>query len=240
MQHKVATPAKIRTEIMLRYLVFGIIVTAVLIGTKLWLATASLVPAETESASAKPAGTPANASRATKPVAADAVPLLSSAVPDKSSAAVAQADNNFIDPAIADLAWSDGDPTLTPPEQYQRKGIVARAMRLNLKKIAGLRAGDDITVSIPQTGQNYTMDIDSITTHKNGDRRVTGSLQNETSPYNMVLTEGKTSTFATIITPDGAYMLEALGASGWITSLADLNYLSAPNQTDARIPNITP
>jgi hypothetical protein len=225
---------------MLRYLIFGVIVTAALVGAKLWIDATGVMSTKTETATHTPVSTPTNTQQDARPGAANTPPFIKNAAPNQNPDETTLADNSLTDSAISDLAWSDGDPTLTPPEQYQRKGIEARALHLNLEKISELRAGDDITVLIPQTGQNYTMGIDSISTHQNGSRRVTGSVQNATSPYNIVLTEGKTSTFATINTPDGAYMLEAIGNSGWITSLADLDYLSAPNQTDARIPNIAP
>jgi len=226
---------------MMRYLVFGVIVTAILIGAKLWFDKSAIpLPGAAETAITAPVPPPvtpaSNGGVNSEPVVTANITNSDNQASDETPST----DNNFIEPLNVGLAWTDGDPTLTPPDQYQRKGIQARALQLNLETISRLRPGDDFTVSIPQTGQNYTLAVDSVGTHQNGDRRVTGSFKNETLPYNIILTEGRTSTFATINTPDGSYMLEAIGNSGWITSLADLDYLSAPNQTDLRIPNIAP
>jgi hypothetical protein len=225
---------------MVRYLLLGILVTCALVGIRLWWAQdTDNNPATNQNTTLNAAKTPASTSQAKVAQPASSDPVNAWLAVGNTAEAATQGSL----PAGAagpTAAWTSGDFTLAPPGQYQRKGISAQPLRLNREAIANLQAGDEIVIPIPQSGQSYTVGIDSIGHHLNGDRSLTGTIKNETLSYNVVLTEGRHSTFATLNTPDGAFMLEAIGDNGWITSLADLDFLSDPDQTDALIPGARP
>ena len=81
------------------------------------------------------------------------------------------------------------------------------------------------------------MSVKEVGRHVNGDKSLKGYLVNNPQ-YTVVMTEGRTATFATINTPDGSFLLEASGNEGWMMSLAELDNLVDPNLVDYQIPEI--
>jgi hypothetical protein len=56
--------------------------------------------------------------------------------------------------------------------------------------------------------------------------------------YTVVMTAGRSSTFATINTPAGSYLLEASGNQGWMLAQNELDRMIDPNLVDYKIPDI--
>ena len=139
---------------------------------------------------------------------------------------------NFTTPT----AWAEPEISPDLPQKYQRIGVSARALKIDHEKISALRSGDKIELPIPQLGQTFQMQVENVTRHGNGDRSLKGHIDDDETPYSVIMTEGKTITFATINTPGGSFTLEAEGDQGWIMSAADLDYLIDPSLDDFKIP----
>ena len=140
------------------------------------------------------------------------------------------------------LAAGPWDENLNPPivpARYLRQGLDVRALKIKSGYLSSLTPGDELNLLIPQLGQTYQMQVEQVGVHLNGDLSLKGHLTNTDLPYSVIMTEGARSTFATINTPEGAYMLEAKGENGWIMSLADIDYMIDPNLKDYLIPDIT-
>ena len=136
------------------------------------------------------------------------------------------------------LPWSESDQFDTIPEKFLRKGLNPRALKISQAVLQSLTTGDEISLSIPQLGQNYTMDVKQVRRYNNGDRTVKGHLKNTDLPYSVIITTDNNSSYATINTPDGAYLMEATGNKGWTTAIASLDYLIDTNLDDFQIPDI--
>jgi len=134
--------------------------------------------------------------------------------------------------------WSESANQELVPDRFLNKGLNPQALKISHDKIHKLRIGDKISLSIPQLAQSYAMNVEQIRKHRNGDRTVSGHLRDTDLPYSVIITSGVQASFATINTPDGSYVMEAEGDSGWIVSIANLDYLIDTNLDGYIIPDI--
>ncbi|HVK99713.1 MAG TPA: hypothetical protein VM553_07875 [Dongiaceae bacterium] len=81
-------------------------------------------------------------------------------------------------------------------------------------------------------GKEVTVDVKSSKVMENGDYTWSGHLQGYDTDYPVVMTYGKTSTFATITTPEGAYSMQAVNGTGWLYKNPSEAELSGPGQDD--------
>lgn len=235
---------------MLRYFALGILLTGLLIGTQLYLK-------QSNSAEPKLTATMAGPGRAT---VTHAKPIRSGSEPDNLNTNVQTVHDpgSNTEPALAseslELSYSepsdsesgqsepvqiwqeDEDPPL-PPSRYTNKGIDARPLKLAKQQFSNLNVGDRVELPIPQTSASYDMSIKQVGRHRNGDKTLKGHLTNQPQ-YAVIVTEGQNTTYATINTPDGSFMLEAKQDQGWLVAANDLDSLADPNLPDYQIPDI--
>jgi len=134
--------------------------------------------------------------------------------------------------------WSESENQELVPDKFLNMGLNPQALKINHDRIHKLKIGNEISLSIPQLAQSYAMNVEQILRHRNGDRTVSGHLRDTDLPYSVIITSGVQASFATINTPDGSYVMEAEGDSGWIMSIANLDYLIDTNLDDYIIPGI--
>ncbi|MFT6437094.1 MAG: hypothetical protein ACJAVI_005168 [Candidatus Azotimanducaceae bacterium] len=131
------------------------------------------------------------------------------------------------------------DTTHRPiPERYQRNGLIPEPLKFNHQQIKKLNVGDQVSLSIPQTGQAFDMQVQRVTKHQNGTRTLIAEITNTPVPYSVVVTEGSTTTFATVNTPEGTFSLDAAGDEAWLVAQLELDQLIDPNLLDYQIPDI--
>ena len=222
---------------MIKYLTAGFIITILIVGTRIWLDSN-----ETKQVAQVEAPIPLDAESFNEMSSgAIAQPNL-----DQSSAAdaISQTAQNFEVASSQEAStppaeiWSEVDYLDPVPEKFLSKGLNPQALKISQAVLQKLTMGDEVSISIPQLGQSYSMDIEQIRRYTNGDRTVKGHLQNTDLPYSVIITTGTQSSYATINTPDGAYVMEANGDDGWIMSVANLDYLVDTNLDDFQIPDI--
>lgn len=134
--------------------------------------------------------------------------------------------------------WEEEADAPLTPTRFANKGLNARALKMNTQQLARVRVGSELSLPIPQTGQDYKMTVKEVGQHQNGDKTLKGHLRNQPE-YAVVMTKGDNATFATINTPDGSFLLEASKGQGWILASTDLDSLVDPNLVDYLIPEIT-
>jgi hypothetical protein len=228
---------------MLRYLFVGLLLTAGLIGGQLYLQQTKSSQTTT---SANPlAGT---ANRSLQPVKQDtrlAQGAAASQLAERQQAKSRYPDignntgaSSAVPVETKSSAWQKNESAATTPARYANKGLDARPLLVNKSKIANLAIGDSVQLPIPQTGQEYEMSVQEVGRHQNGDKSLKGYLIKDPD-YTVVMTEGKSATFATINTPDGSFVLEAAGDQGWMLSMNDLDSMVDPNLVDYRIPEFS-
>ena len=135
--------------------------------------------------------------------------------------------------------WENSDDFTSIPDKFLSKGLNPQALKISQTGIKSLSKGDEISLAIPQLGQEYPLSVEKVRKHRNGDRTIQGHLKDTNLPYSVVITSGELTTYATINTPDGSYVMEAEGDQGWIMSVANLDYLIDTNQDDFQIPDLT-
>lgn len=227
---------------MLRYLLFGILITAAIIGGQLYLNQQA--PQETAKPEmTQPTQTVPSTSVATsqppqpKITPASHDPDAADTPPNADSAAASANALEFGSDEPTYSPWQDDESQPVTPPRYVNRGMDARPLTMNKTDIAKLSVGDQIKLPVPQTARDYEMTVQQIGRHRNGDKSLKGSLVANPS-YTVVMTEGSTSTFATINTPDGSFLLEASGNQGWMVSMNDMDAMIDPNIRDYKIPDI--
>ncbi|MFT4798444.1 MAG: hypothetical protein ACI9W1_001879 [Candidatus Azotimanducaceae bacterium] len=225
---------------MVRYLIVGLLVTAALIGVQLY-----------RSQNGEAVQTPLNASKTASTKSLVPAPLSGEQTLESSKATqaiathpqsneapdnVASADG-FQQPDFPSSPWQTDESPPETPARYVNRGIDVRPLKIDKQQLADISMGDTVKLSIPQNGQDYEMSVKEIGRHMNGDKSLKGYLVSNPE-YTVVMTEGRTATFATINTPDGSFLLEASGDEGWMMSLAELDSLVDPNLVDFKIPQI--
>lgn len=129
-------------------------------------------------------------------------------------------------------------PVDLPEHQINRGLTSSKPVKINREQFKKLQVGDQVELNIPQLTTRYAASIDDIVEHSNGDLSWRGHLTDFEDPYAVIVTMGKSSYFATIATPEGAFLLEAADNSGWMLALADLEGLIDTNLQDYQIPDI--
>jgi len=125
-------------------------------------------------------------------------------------------------------------------ETVSPKKMVTPMMGIQIEKnnIANLFVGD--TIKLPNVGQvEYTAKITKRVEHNNGSVSVAGNLiSDENAKYSVTLTEGKTTSYASITTPEGAFEVETIDGVGYIYSVKDIEdkYIDS-NKEDFLTPN---
>jgi hypothetical protein len=125
-------------------------------------------------------------------------------------------------------------------QKLATKKLVAPVAGIQFQKsaIANLFMGDKI--KLPNVGQvAYSAEITKRVEHKNGSVSVTGNLIGDNNAkYSVILTEGKTNSYASITTPEGAFEIETINGVGYIYSVKDIEekYID-PTKEDVLIPN---
>ncbi len=221
---------------MLRYIVFGVTLTGLIIGTQLYL---KHVP------DAQQAEVPSASSTSVPDIQVTANKRQESlpAIVQQGLAANAQTDieEEFTPTQVTRSepikVWQVDTDAPLPPSRFTNKGIDARPLKIAKEQFSQVGVGDMLELPIPQTSLSYNMSIKQIGRHRNGDKTLKGHLANQPR-YAVIVTEGRSSTYATINTPDGSFMLEAKQEEGWILAANELDQLSDPNLTDYQIPEI--
>lgn len=99
--------------------------------------------------------------------------------------------------------------------------------------ISKLAVGD--VIKLPAVGQiEYQVSISKKITHKNGSTSVTGNLVgDQNSKHAVILTEGKSTSYASINTPEGAFEIETINGVGYVYSVQDIeNEYINPDKED--------
>jgi len=94
---------------------------------------------------------------------------------------------------------------------------LVRAIKILKNSISMLKVGDIISLPF-LSSEDYEATITSTRTYKNGSVSVSGVLTDSTNKYSIVLTEGKSMTFGTIITPNGSFEIEIKDEKGYLYS----------------------
>lgn len=111
-------------------------------------------------------------------------------------------------------------------------------VEFNRRALATLRAGSTLTLRTPDDGKPYTVGIDEIQVHPNGDKSWIGHVQDPTGEVlPAVFTQGRDSSFGSINTRSGTYSLEAEGRLGWIANVNTLRSHQDFDQPDVMVPD---
>lgn len=97
-------------------------------------------------------------------------------------------------------------------------------------KLDSLVAGDQLEIPIQQTGKTYQAEITQAVVNVDGSVTFNGQLMDELgavssesgSPYSVTITSGKDIVSGGIFTPEGHFVLEAVGNQGWIANASTL------------------
>ncbi|CAA6810323.1 MAG: Unknown protein [uncultured Sulfurovum sp.] len=119
----------------------------------------------------------------------------------------------------------------TMPHKKMVQSVLAIEVTQN--SIAQLSVGD--IIKLPALGQvEYEAKITKKISHKNGSTSVTGNLvgdQNE--KHSVILTEGKSTSYASISTPEGAFEIQTINGVGYVYSVKDIeNQYVDPDKKD--------
>lgn len=125
-------------------------------------------------------------------------------------------------------------------KEMPHKKLVAPILAIEVEEnnIAKLSVGD--IIKLPLVGQvEYEAIISKKVQHKNGSTSVTGNLvgdQNE--KHAVILTEGKSTSYASISTPEGAFEIETINGVGYVYSVKDIeNKYIDPSKEDILHPH---
>ncbi|RLU01853.1 hypothetical protein [Ketobacter sp.] len=81
-------------------------------------------------------------------------------------------------------------------------------------------------------GKQVTVNVKNSTVTRNGDYSWSGHLDGYGDDYPVVMTYGKTSTFAMITTPEGSYSMESVEGVGWLYKNPAEHELTRPGHED--------
>lgn len=120
---------------------------------------------------------------------------------------------------------------LTPVEKYDGREFI----RFNPARVETLMPGDTLEIPVWQLGTRFIMRVDRTETHGNGSVTWHGHLENFNEPHRVTITVGDGLSLGGIDTPNGHYVLQANGESGWIASSETL-FKRNEAETDMIIP----
>lgn len=219
---------------MIKYLTAGLLFTAFIIGAKIWFESNEPKQANQFEQQVEQQNNIVNELRSGE----IAQPSFTQSSKTNATVPSKQSIDRGESSSASTVIWSASDVNDTVPEKFLRKGLNPQALQISQSALNKLTTGDEISISIPQLGQAYSMDVEQIRRYTNGDRTVKGHLKDTDLPYSVIITTGRNDSYATINTPDGAYVMEATGNEGWIMSIANLDYLIDTNLDDFQIPAI--
>ena len=224
---------------MLRYLAFGMTLTGIIIVTQLYLQSEPEEPSvlnQTDDAAIAPGPlpSPTNSASTYVPQPDDSYDEVRSDPEDEWLVETTEVERAAEAPI---QAWREHPDPPILPTRFSNRGIDARPLKVDKQEFQRAGVGDTVILPIPQTSQSYEMSVDKVGRHQNGDRTLKGHLKDQPE-YTIVVTEGQKSTYATISTPEGSFMLEAHQDEGWLVAAIDLDSLVDPNLTDYQIPDI--
>ncbi len=131
-----------------------------------------------------------------------------------------------------DELWSAaGAETPAPSIPLSEKITAYEAVQVNPHPDAYPTTGDQVVLPM-LGGQKVTVNVESMTTHPNGDYSWSGHVQGYGDDYPVSMTYGERATFATITTTQGAYSMESVNGSGWLYKNPAMVELSAPGTKD--------
>ncbi|MEE8058743.1 MAG: hypothetical protein V3T17_13075 [Pseudomonadales bacterium] len=113
----------------------------------------------------------------------------------------------------------------------------ALSVDVNHQAIAEVRAGDIISMALP-SGESVEIHVVHSRPTASGARIVSGYVAEYGEDYPVLVTTRGEFTTATIPTPAGEYILEALNGKGWVYEPPNLNELLSPDSTDTLRPPI--
>ncbi|MGB3620195.1 MAG: hypothetical protein WBA20_02515 [Ketobacter sp.] len=110
-------------------------------------------------------------------------------------------------------------------------------------KLDSLVAGDQLDIPINQTGKTYQAEITQAVVNSDGSVTWNGQLMDELgdvssesgSPYSVTITSGQAIVSGGIFTPEGHFVIEAVGEQGWIANASTL-FKFDENKPDYVIP----
>lgn len=106
-------------------------------------------------------------------------------------------------------------------------------IQLDSLKMETLIPGDTINVQVAENAKDYEVIIDKVEKHDYNSISWYGYINGEDGQkYSVSFTRGETLTVGGLDTPDGHYVLQAHGKSGWIAS-SQLLFKVDPNVQDA-------
>lgn len=106
----------------------------------------------------------------------------------------------------------------------------------NIENLNGKKAGDAITVFIPQESLEYVGMIEEVERNPSGSQSLVGKFIAGPETYRFVFTTGKGYTFGTLHTPEGRYQYQALNGEGRLVSGIEINAKRDFSQPDYIIP----
>lgn len=114
---------------------------------------------------------------------------------------------------------------------------VSNALSIDIdhRRLAEVHAGDIISMVLP-SGDNIDIQITHSRPTVSGAQQMTGYAIEYGKDYPVLITTLDNFTTATIPTPVGEYILEALNGKGWIYQPPNLNELITADSTDTLLP----
>lgn len=110
-------------------------------------------------------------------------------------------------------------------------------IELDSLKIETLMPGDEVKITIDETGQDYTVTMDRVEKHDYNSISWYGHIEGaDGNIYSVSFTRGEKLTVGGLDTPDGHYVLQAHGNKGWVAS-SGLLFKVDPNHDDAIYPD---
>ncbi|WP_339616020.1 hypothetical protein [uncultured Gilvimarinus sp.] len=137
-----------------------------------------------------------------------------------------------------DSAWSNETPDNLDdlPLDAEALNDGRQIISFDPLKLETLMPGDQVSVNIDETGEQYTVNINRTEKHDYDSISWYGTINgNDGQTYQVSFTQSDTLTLGGLDTPDGNYQLQAHGDAGWIASSASL-FKVPEGQTDAIIP----
>ena len=109
-------------------------------------------------------------------------------------------------------------------KKMPHKNLVTPVLGIKITEnsIAKLSVGD--VIKLPSLGQvQHEAKITKVLKHKNGSTSATGNLMgDQNEKHSIILTEGKSTSYASISTPEGAFEIETIDGVGYVYSVKDI------------------
>lgn len=137
---------------------------------------------------------------------------------------------NAIAPKVENIAWCIlNTVTVTDTIQLDEKNQNKKPITFNTAETAAVSLGDIITLPLPEA-KHYKAVVDYVSVNMDGDTSWSGYIDGFKTGYPVIFTIGSTKSSATITTPQGLYIMEAVNSSGWLYKAQALTDLVHPSQ----------